>query len=258
MSFSWDSMHVRYQQWIERWIYPEWTEDDAIIQSTWHHPESCEDQAFCTKNGISINRFNLTDPSELIALEHELSLVKIRSIFDRKMIDEPPSSASDYCALHQSIFQDIYPWAGYFRHVATTKSMDAISEIQKGNYRPLFVRPRWIHDALNDVFHKMTNLDTLMSYSRYDQINYLTVFFACLNSIHPFHEGNGRTQRVTLALWANELDLQFKISSTDRVLMNQACKKAHDDGDLTMLNEAMEMWLMPCQHAQKPHSIHAH
>lgn len=105
-----------------------------------------------------------------------------------------------YQAIHRHLFQDVYPWAGQFRSVRMSKEQSA------------FCYPEYIIQEMKVLFaslaakHFLRNL-TLPAFAR-DAAEFLTT----LNAIHPFREGNGRTQTLFLALIADRaghpLDLE--------------------------------------------------
>lgn len=87
---------------------------------------------------------------------------------------------------HRFIFQDIYSWAGELRSVPLAKpgSMFALPEHIEG-YATEVLRQlnddRHLHDLPRDEFAKR-----------------LTHYYAEINAVHPFREGNGRAQRAFL------------------------------------------------------------
>lgn len=101
-------------------------------------------------------------------------------------------SVSHYKALHHHLFQDVYPWAGRFRTVRTSKggSMFCYPENIPGEMRRLFAelqRDGFLQGLTADAFAQRT-----------------AHFLAELNAIHPFREGNGRTQLAYLTLLAEK------------------------------------------------------
>ena len=99
-------------------------------------------------------------------------------------------SVRQYRAIHRHLFQDIYSWAGNFRSVRISKdgSMFCYPEHISAQMRTLFAglrRNSYLHNLKTDPFvRKSAN------------------FVSTLNAIHPFRDGNGRTQLAFLALIA--------------------------------------------------------
>ncbi len=96
-----------------------------------------------------------------------------------------------YKALHQHLFQDVYEWAGEYRTVRISKggSMFCYPEHIAGEMRGLFNRSRAALSARSDRRAFATKA---------------AHFLAELNAIHPFREGNGRTQLTYLTLLAEK------------------------------------------------------
>jgi cell filamentation protein len=99
-------------------------------------------------------------------------------------------SPSHYCAVHRHLFQDVYRWAGRYRSVRMTKddSPFCFPENIASEMRGLFARLR------DDNFLRERDADGFA--------NGAAAFLAYLNAIHPFREGNGRTQLPFVALLA--------------------------------------------------------
>lgn len=85
-------------------------------------------------------------------------------------------------AIHKHLFGDVYDWAGEFRTVS----------ISKGG--SLFTSPSEIQTSLDVLHHEIASRDGFrgMTQKRFAEV--ATISVAMLNSIHPFREGNGRTQ----------------------------------------------------------------
>jgi cell filamentation protein len=94
-------------------------------------------------------------------------------------------------AFHRFIFGDIYAWAGELRTVDITK-FDTFC--------------RWIHlDSYGkEVFGKLARAEYLRGKERSAFIAALAETYADINALHPFREGNGRTQRAFLQQLARD------------------------------------------------------
>ena len=85
-------------------------------------------------------------------------------------------------AIHRHLFQDVYPWAGEFRTVPISKGGNAFAD-------PEEIRPRLT--ALHKEIAARSNFRGLDA-AEFGKM--ATIATAMLNSVHPFREGNGRTQ----------------------------------------------------------------
>jgi cell filamentation protein len=122
------------------------------------------------------------------------ALTQFETAMSAQRADEPLPigrlSVHHYQAVHRHLFQDVYPWAGTFRNVRISRdgSMFCYPEHIRSQMRTLFGRLRREHyfrDLTPDEF-----------------VRKATTFLATLNAIHPFHDGNGRTQLAFMALLA--------------------------------------------------------
>jgi cell filamentation protein len=94
----------------------------------------------------------------------------------------------------------VYPWAGAFRTVRLGKGGSA------------FCYPEHIGREMRGLFDDLKAKQHLRGLSSDEFAREAASFLAMLNAIHPFREGNGRTQMSFLALlatWAGHpLDLE--------------------------------------------------
>lgn len=130
-------------------------------------------------NGVLFNIPNLKSASELESYEE--------IIFQASFTD-----ASNYVAsqdvlnldvwkeTHNICFKDVYEWAGKVRSI----------RMAKGN--SVFAYPENITSESGIIFSQINEL--LLSNSLTHER--LSQFFAEVNVLHPFRDGNGRTQRI--------------------------------------------------------------
>ena len=95
-----------------------------------------------------------------------------------------------YRAVHRHLFQDVYSWAGSYRTVRTAKEGNA------------FCYPEFIAANMETLFSCLQNAPFLGETPAADFVAHAADFFAELNAIHPFREGNGRSQLAFLYLVA--------------------------------------------------------
>lgn len=100
-----------------------------------------------------------------------------------------PMTADGYRAIHRQLFQDVYEWAGTYRTVNLTKMTDTPVEFKLGPYVGAEMR-RVFGELGADNYLRGLDTDTYAYRA--------AVYMQDLNTIHPFREGNGRTQRVFL------------------------------------------------------------
>lgn len=177
-----------------------------------------------------INDLGFKDTASLN--EAESALTKITMA---ELVREPVVTTWDLAHLkeiHRRIFEDVYPFAGKTR----------VCEISKGG--KLFLPHQQIEEKANEVFSWLVKEDLFQGLSAESFGQKAGGFMAQVNIIHPFREGNGRTQRVLidqLAKQAGNYYIEWTAIS-DRA-MGDACREArtidpsaHKLSRLLMLN----------------------
>jgi cell filamentation protein len=130
------------------------------------------------------NHFGIRDVTELAEREAGLTAVRVTEL-ERRFIP------GDYDlvhlqAVHRKIFGDLYPWAGELRTVKVAKG------------ESLFALPEHIAPYLTGVLADLARENHLRGLAREDFVERLTHYYAEINAVHPFREGNGRAQRAFL------------------------------------------------------------
>ncbi len=140
------------------------------------------DSNYCYPNCFILkNKLNIKDENLLEEAERQITSIKILEI---KMC--PIKGSLDFkhfLKIHKHIFEDIYTWAGKTRSV----------NISKGNE---FCKYIHISTMCEEVFSNLQKENYLIGLSLEDIITRLAYYLGEFNAIHPFREGNGRTQRV--------------------------------------------------------------
>jgi cell filamentation protein len=149
------------------------------------------------------NKLGLKSQPELDAFESEMS-------FERSTEALPLGRLGyrHFRAIHRHLFQDIYAWAGKIR----------IVRISKG--RSTFCYPEHIDQEMAKLFKALCRAGHLRGTSPQDFAKQAAHFLAELNAIHPFREGNGRTQLTFLTLLADRAGhpLALKKMNPERIM----------------------------------------
>jgi cell filamentation protein len=132
-------------------------------------------------NACPRNRFNVTDYAELQLVEAPLVASRIGEMRDRGVTGK--FDIPHLQSIHRYLFQDVFPWAGEFRVV----------NISKGNAN--FGPAMHIAGALKELFDKLAKENLLTGLAAPAFVERAAFYLGEINAIHPFREGNGRTQR---------------------------------------------------------------
>jgi cell filamentation protein len=108
-----------------------------------------------------------------------------------------------YQSIHQHLFQDVYEWAGKFRTIRTGKG---------GNW---FCYPENIGQEMERLFARLAGPEFQAGSDVQQFIPALADFVGDLNAIHPFREGNGRTQLVFIRLLGQNAGHLFRPESVE-------------------------------------------
>jgi cell filamentation protein len=140
------------------------------------------DDHFDDEHRILRNTLGITDPAELEPHIARLSFQRVAELEDaplRGKFDIPHLRA-----IHRYIFQDVFPWAGDFRNVMTSRT---------GSFG--FPPPNFIGPSLETLCNSLRNENHLKKLDADFFALRAGHYLGELNAIHPFREGNGRTQR---------------------------------------------------------------
>ena len=164
---------------------------------------------------ILVNCFNIRDPEKLQITERKLSYAKITHL-----TDNPFKGTLDLKYLqkiHSFIFEDIYTWAGRIR---------GGQFFSKGNSE--FVRAPMIYTYADNTFGKLRSEKWLRGLSHEKFIERLAYFMSEVNTLHPFREGNGRTQRVFFQELARRAHYQINFFNVEPDVLLEADIEAYN------------------------------
>lgn len=162
------------------------------------------------------NKLGLRDPAQLEAFELEMTTLRAREPLPRGKFD-----AGHYRRVHRHLFQDVYSWAGKYRTVRTAKG---------GNP---FCYPECIGGEMTKLFATLPEALGADGPERF--IAEAARFLGELNAIHPFREGNGRSQLAFMDMLGNDagFPLDFARVRRDTFLPAMVASYAGNVGPLS-------------------------
>ncbi|MGI6217550.1 MAG: Fic/DOC family protein [Coriobacteriales bacterium] len=137
------------------------------------------------------NKLGLTDSAELLEAERSITSIRIAQLDIDDSQYGKPFDAARLCEIHRFIFSDIYDWAGKYRTV----------NISKGS---MFCAFQYIPVQVDKLMAKLACESPLDALSQHEIAVRLAYYLGEINAIHPFREGNGRTQRAFVRKLAYE------------------------------------------------------
>jgi cell filamentation protein len=175
-------------------------------------------------SGVLRNRLGITDPERLGRVEAGLSAAALADLGVRSL--PGGYDLSHLQAFHWEIFDDLYPWAGEIRVVAIARS-------------DMFCLPQHIDAYAAKVCEALAGERYLRGLPRDEFVDRLTHYFAEVNAVHPFREGNGRTQRAFFGQLAREAGWPIDWSDLDADA-NTAASMASLRGDNRLLRQLLD------------------
>ncbi len=170
-----------------------------------------------------INKFDIRDGRELAKVEREISIVKAAVLTDTIT---GKFDLEHLKSIHHFLFCDIYEWAGKIRTV----------DIAKGN---IFCMVQFIEQQFEELYAKLRHDNFLKGAEDIDYVSKKISFYLSeINVIHPFREGNGRTQRIycqQLCKNTGKFYLDFSMASENEMLEASVASFLCDYSKMDML-----------------------
>jgi cell filamentation protein, protein adenylyltransferase len=156
------------------------------------------------------NKLGIRDAATLDALE--------RRMVAQRMAEGIPTGDFDLAhlqAIHRHLFQDVYHWAGKIRTV----------ELNKAGQQFMF--RQYLQSGMADVHRRLVNADYLRGITPVAFAQSAGTIIGDINYVHPFREGNGRTQLLYLEQLARVAGHNFDSRKIDRDTWIEASRLAH-------------------------------
>ena len=131
-----------------------------------------------------VNKLNIKDANTLE--NYETSVIGLKLMALNKEGITGKFNISHFTNIHKFLFEDIYSFAGLFR----------TENIAKDYFQ--FAEWEYIESELTKLLNELKNENFLSNLSKEDFTKRLAYYWAELNVLHPFREGNGRTTREFL------------------------------------------------------------
>jgi len=136
-------------------------------------------------------------------------------------------------AIHKCLFQDVFPWAGEFR----TTMLGKVEQL--GQPATWFTAPHLLEHEAGRIFGLLRAADFFRRLSRAEFAQRGARLLAEIDKLHPFREGNGRTQRLFIDALSRQPGYQLHFDVVSRERMVQASIAANN-ANLGMMTRMFE------------------
>ena len=163
------------------------------------------------------NRLGIRDTPTLDAAE--------RQFVAQRLLEPVPTGDFDLDhlkAIHRHLFQDIYAWAGDIRTV----------EIAKGESR--FQPMRFIATGMADIHRRLESKGYFRGSGPDEFADGAGPVLGDVNHVHPFREGNGRTQLQYLKQLAERAGHAIDLTHIDRATWLEASRQSNEGDHATI------------------------
>lgn len=181
------------------------------------------DSVYCYKGtNTLVNKLNIKDSS---ALEnYETSVIGLKLMALNKKGITGKFDVNHFVGIHKFLFEDIYHFAGLFR----------TENIAKDYFQ--FAEWEYIESELTRLLDELKKENFLANISKEDFAKRLAYYWAELNVLHPFREGNGRTTREFLRQLALKNGYILNLQNVDaQSLLSASIKSIIDTSALEEL-----------------------
>ena len=166
------------------------------------------------------NKLNIQDLDILHEAERDYSSIRQVELYKKGITGD--FSLKHLCSIHRQLFQDIYSWAGELRTV----------DISKGT---IFCLVPFIEEQFSFLYRKLRKENFLKDITdQKEMAEKLAYYLGEINMIHPFREGNGRTQRIyieQLCMNNGRFEIDFTEVSKEKMI-SASVRSAKSDNDL--------------------------
>ena len=156
---------------------------------------------------VLVNKFDIREEEKLNQVESVLASARYA-----EWLGAPKADSFDfdhYKSIHKYLFSDLYEWAGQVRRVNISKKGTRFS-------------PADMIEAQGAlIFARLKECNNFKGLPFDEFVEEIVDFYCMTNELHPFREGNGRTQRVFLTQLIQHAgyDINFADMDTDLLMI---------------------------------------
>lgn len=153
-----------------------------------------------------VNKFGIKNEKQLSEIEADITFAKTS-----KLEEIPLKGNFDlehYKSIHKFLFEDLYSWAGELRKINISKKGTNFANADELEY----LCTECFQRLKENNYYRNTDFDYF--------VENIVDLYCTLNILHPFREGNGRTERIFISqlIRFNGYDIDFSDIDTDYLM----------------------------------------
>jgi cell filamentation protein len=177
----------------------------------------------CRESNVLKNKLDISSAQELQTKEYRIVTFKLLELTQKPIYVH---QVEDIQLVHQYLFEDIYEWAGEFRKVNISKNNHPFMPMQAFD-----TGIEYMNVLLKEYRESVTGQSEV--------IKSLAIILDHLNYMHPFREGNGRTQREVIRVLGLEKNYMLNISLDTEETIYNLYMDGTVQGDIQLLEELL-------------------
>lgn len=201
------------------------------------------------RRGVLRNKFALTRHSQLRAVEYRHTEQRIAEL-NAGQGPKGNLDAAHLKAIHGHIFQDVYQWAGHTR--AETPMVDGMRVDPVGHFSKggsAFLHGSKIDLGLHEALRPLAGNDALRNLTPDQFAEKAGKVLGELNYVHPFREGNGRTQEAFIKEVGRQAGYEVDMSAITKERMIAASIAHSRDPDSRAMVDLVKDSIDPARRA---------
>lgn len=153
-----------------------------------------------------VNKLGIKNEKQLSEIEADITFAKTS-----KLEEIPLKGNFDlehYKSIHKFLFEDLYSWAGELRKINISKKGTNFANADELEY----LCTECFQRLKENNYYRNTDFDSF--------VENIVDLYCTLNILHPFREGNGRTERIFISqlIRFNGYDTDFSGIDTDYLM----------------------------------------
>ena len=177
---------------------------------------------YSDENGVLFNLAEIADNKILIVFESLKVSKRVEELFEKPIKIKDSESL---LKIHHYLFQDVYKWAGQTRTVNISKDGKQFFDGER------------FDNAFRYIDTLITNYRKLKKTSKNEIAEKLGEILDNVNYLHPFREGNVRTQREFLRLLALEKGFNLNLNPPDNKNIYERYMKGAIESNVKILSK---------------------